>query len=112
MEVRRAEAKRRIIGWRAVALAGEARVSIALPDAPATDILFAELSDDLQEIGVTLERASSEKSASPKAACVSADASTSDTAETLRQAVQQKERAKATSDRSKITPVILLGARC
>ncbi|MXO91199.1 peptide ABC transporter substrate-binding protein [Altererythrobacter aquaemixtae] len=56
-DARRAEAKRRIIGWRASNLSATVRLSIAMPDSPGTDMLFAELQSDFEEIGVTLEMA-------------------------------------------------------
>ena len=56
-EARRAEAKRRIIGWRANNLSATVRLSIALPDSPGTGLLFAELQRDFEEIGITLELA-------------------------------------------------------
>ena len=56
-EARRAEAKRRIVAWRAENLVAEAILTITMPDAPGSDTLFAELASDFDDIGVTLERA-------------------------------------------------------
>ncbi len=56
-EERRAEAKRRVIAWRAQNLSVEAQLSLSLPDSPGSDILFSELVSDFDDIGILLERA-------------------------------------------------------
>ncbi|MXO81926.1 peptide ABC transporter substrate-binding protein [Altererythrobacter aestiaquae] len=55
-EERRAEAKRRVIAWRAQNLSVEATLSLSLPDSPGSDILFTELESDFDAIGIVLTR--------------------------------------------------------
>ncbi|AKM08097.1 ABC transporter substrate-binding protein [Pelagerythrobacter marensis] len=56
LEARRGLAARRIAGW----VSGEdgrvARVTLALPPGPGSDMLFARLANDFAAIGVTLDR--------------------------------------------------------
>ena len=56
MEDRRAEAARRVQGWRAAHDNTEAAVSIAMPQGPGADIVFDRLRADLEAIGIVARR--------------------------------------------------------
>ncbi|RXZ64903.1 ABC transporter substrate-binding protein [Pelagerythrobacter rhizovicinus] len=56
LEERRSQAAQRIAAWRADGEDRTARVSIALPSGPGSDLLFNELARDFAAIGVDLER--------------------------------------------------------
>jgi len=60
IEQRRAEARRRIAGFGS---GDKARVRVALPAGPGSDLLFAELAADWSEIGVTAVRVAAGKPA-------------------------------------------------
>lgn len=59
LEERRAQAAQRVASWLAEGAEGEeraARATIALPPGPGSEMLFAELAEDLAAIGVDLAR--------------------------------------------------------
>ncbi|WP_338446628.1 ABC transporter substrate-binding protein [Pelagerythrobacter marensis] len=56
LEERRALAARRIAGWLGEGEGRIARVTLALPPGPGSDLLFARLADDFAAIGVALDR--------------------------------------------------------
>ena len=62
LEDRRARASERAAAWRSASGAAP-RVSLALPEGPGSDLLFASLASDLAAVGITLERASGGASA-------------------------------------------------
>ncbi|MEC9065895.1 MAG: ABC transporter substrate-binding protein [Pseudomonadota bacterium] len=56
-EARRTLAARRIAGWLGAEEGRTARVTLALPPGPGSDLLFSGLAEDFAAIGVALERA-------------------------------------------------------
>lgn len=63
LEQRRAEAARRIAAWRGAESGRVARVSIAMPEGPGSDLVYERLRADFAAIGVALEKSANERDA-------------------------------------------------
>ena len=63
IDQRKGEAARRVAAWRAAQGVENVQLSVALPDGPGSDLVFARFKADFGAIGITLRRVASGKQA-------------------------------------------------